>query len=153
MKKRRRTKSFIRDGRCPIPVSESTSVCMRSNKGKDTGPEVKLRKKLRENGIYGYRVSYGKLPGRPDIAFVRKKVAIFVNGCFWHRCPLCNLPVPKSHSDFWQNKFEKNIKRDAEVKKELEAIGWTPLVIWECQIKRDIQMVVDMIINLVKENE
>lgn len=94
----------IRDEKGPVPVKESTSRSMRSNKRRDTSPELMMRKALREAGMSGYRLQW-KVPGRPDIAYPGRKVAVFVNGCFWHRCPVCDLPFPKSNVDFWRAKF------------------------------------------------
>ena len=111
---------------------------MRANKAKDTKPEVLLRKALREQGLVGYRLHYKKVPGHPDISFVGKKVAIFVNGCFWHRCPHCDLPLPKSNRDWWKAKFDANIKRDTRKVEQLNELGWKVIVVWECEIKEDV---------------
>ncbi len=108
---------------------------MQANRGKDTGPELKLRKLLREAGYSGYRLHWKKAPGRPDIAYPGRRVAIFVNGCFWHRCPHCNPPTPKSNREFWEAKFAANAERDARKNAELVAAGWTVLTVWECQIE------------------
>lgn len=130
------------DNRNPPPTSEVTTKVMRSNKGKDTHPELVLRKALREAGYPGYRINWKKVPGRPDIAYPGRKIAIFVNGCFWHRCPHCNLPLPKSHTDFWQQKFERNIERDRRKTKELEKLGWNVVTIWECEIRANLPSIV-----------
>ena len=130
-------KGFQRDGRAPIPEKEVTSKVMSSNKAKDTKPELLLRKALRANGYVGYRLHYKKVPGRPDIAFVGKKLAIFVNGCFWHRCPHCDLPLPKSNTEWWKNKFDANIARDKKKVEQLEELGWRVLVVWECEVEKD----------------
>ena len=122
---------------------------MRSNKGKGTGPELVLRKSLRENGLPGYRVNWKKAPGRPDIAYPGRKVAIFVNGCFWHRCPRCDLPLPKTHTDFWLKKFNRNIERDARKTKELEDSGWIVITVWECDIRKRLQSTVARIVEIV----
>ena len=124
------------DNRNPPPTNENVSKSMRSNKGKGTKPELEVRKILRELGYPGYRLNWKKAPGRPDIAYPGRKIAIFVNGCFWHRCPVCNLPMPKSHSDFWKNKIEKNVQRDERKNKELVDAGWTVITMWECEIKK-----------------
>lgn len=129
--------SYIRDGRAPTPELEITSKVMSANKGKDTKPELALRKALRKIGIPGYRLHLKKTPGRPDIAYPRRKVAIFVHGCFWHRCPYCNLPLPNSHTDFWKKKFERNKERDIAKIHALEDVGWKVFAFWECEIKRD----------------
>ncbi len=130
---------YIRDGRAPIPKNEATSVLMRANKPKNTKPEIQLRKALWKDNLRGYRLNYKKAPGSPDIAFVSKKIAIFVHGCYWHRCPTCDLSLPKSNSTFWRNKFEKNIKRDKRKKQELQKKGWKVFIVWECEIKKDLK--------------
>lgn len=112
---------------------------MSANKGKDTNLEISLRKALWAMGIRGYRKNVKSLPGRPDIAFPSKKVAIFVNGCYWHRCPTCNFPIPKTNSDFWREKFRMNKLRDKRKIKELQKLGWRTMVIWECDIKRNLE--------------
>ena len=132
------TKSYLRDKRSPTPSSESTSKVMSANKAKDTKPEIKLRKILWKEGIRGYRLNWKKAPGRPDIAFPGRKIAIFINGCYWHRCPKCDLPLPKSNVQFWKDKFDNNIARDKKKNKELLDLGWNVLVFWECDIKSDI---------------
>jgi len=117
---------------------------MSSNKAKNTSPEIRLRKALRDSGYRGYRLNWD-VPGHPDICFPGKKIAIFINGCFWHRCPRCNLPLPKSNTEFWRTKFEKNVERDDRKNKELEDMGWIVLTIWECEIKNDLYGAVKMI--------
>ena len=125
---------------------------MKANKGRDTGPELLLRRALRETGWPGYRVNW-KVPGRPDIAYPGRKVAIFVNGCFWHRCPICNLPSPKSNVEFWKTKFEKNVERDRRKSIELNEMGWTVITVWECQIKKDVNSVVDTIVQVLSDSK
>lgn len=110
---------------------------MQGNKRADTKPELLVRRRLREAGLPGYRLQWKKAPGRPDIAFPGRKVAIFVNGCFWHRCPLCKPSVPKRNSEFWEAKFRRNVERDKRAISELEAMGWRAITIWECELKRD----------------
>lgn len=112
---------------------------MSKNRAKNTSPELLLRNYLWGSGIKGYRLHRKDFPGSPDIAFVSRKVAIFVNGCFWHRCPSCNLPLPKSNREFWRKKFISNISRDKRKRHELTELGWQVLTIWECQIKNDIE--------------
>ena len=141
------SKSYLRDGRAPIPKSENISRVMSANKGKNTKPEISLRKALWSNGIQGYRINWKKVAGRPDIAFPGKKLAIFVNGCFWHRCPICNLNSPKSNVEFWENKFSKNIERDTRKNEQLNNAGWTVITVWECEIKNDLDAVVEKVKN------
>lgn len=110
---------------------------MRGNKGKDTKPELLLRRLLREAGYPGYRLHWKKAPGRPDIAYPGLKVAVFVNGCYWHRCPHCGRPVPTTHSEYWESKFAANEARDARKDAELCAAGWTVVTVWECELRRE----------------
>ena len=126
---------------------------MRSNKSKNTKPEVLFRKALWQAGIRGYRVHWKKAPGKPDIAFPSKKIAIFLNGCFWHRCPSCNLSLPKNNQDFWKKKFARNVERDREKVEALKSENWQVLVIWECELK-DLEAVAARLINeLPRENK
>ena len=139
---------YSRDKRSPTPKSETVSRVMSANKAKNTKPELKLRHQLWKEGIRGYRLHYKKIPGSPDLVFVSKKLAIFVNGCFWHRCPKCQHSTPKNNSEFWINKFEKNKERDRKKISDLESIGWKTIVIWECDLKTDLEWV----IKIIKEN-
>jgi DNA mismatch endonuclease (patch repair protein) len=119
-------------------TSETTRKVMQANRGKDTKPELAVRHLLREMGYPGYRLQWKKAPGRPDIAYPGRKIAIFVNGCFWHHHEGCKYATtPKTNADFWQAKFKRNIERDRRVKVELEEAGWTVVVIWECELKPD----------------
>jgi DNA mismatch endonuclease, patch repair protein len=138
-------KQYIRDGRAPVPKKKSTSSVMSANKAKNTKPELWLRKALWKEGIRGYRLHWKKVPGSPDIAFPNRKLAIFVNGCYWHRCPHCKLSLPKSNSAFWKEKFDKNIERDKRKIELLKKSGWNVIVIWECMIKKDILGCVNII--------
>lgn len=128
---------YIRDKRSPKPKNDNISKVMSANKAKNTKPELLLRKALRENGFKGYRLNYNKIPGRPDIVFLKKKIAIFVNGCFWHRCPHCKLKLPKNNSTFWKDKFVKNVFRDKIKIMQLKEIGWEVKVVWECEILQE----------------
>lgn len=140
------------DHRNPSPTNDTVSKVMKANKGRDTGPELSLRKALRDAGWPGYRVNW-KVPGRPDIAYPGRKVAIFVNGCFWHRCPICDLPLPKSNVEFWKTKFEKNVERDRRKSIELNEMGWTVITVWECQIKKDVHSIVDTIVQVLSDSK
>ena len=110
---------------------------MQGNKRADTRPEILVRQRLREVGLTGYRLQWKKAPGRPDIAFPGRKVAIFVNGCYWHRCPHCHPSMPKRNVQFWEEKFRRNVTRDRQAIADLEELGWTAITIWECELKRD----------------
>ena len=120
----------------PPPSSPATTNVMKANKGANTKPELVVRKRLRDAGLVGYRLHW-KVAGKPDIAWPGKKVAIFVNGCFWHRCPHCDLPLPKSNVEYWVAKFDANQERDEHKVRELTEAGWRVHTIWECQLKKD----------------
>ena len=103
--------------------------------GKDTKPEEIVRKYLFSKG-FRYRKNDRNLPGSPDIVLPKYKTVIFVNGCFWHGHEGCKYFVwPKSNTEFWHNKIETNIARDARKRKQLEDAGWNVLIIWECQLR------------------
>jgi DNA mismatch endonuclease (patch repair protein) len=110
---------------------------MQGNRGKDTKPELLVRRLLREAGYPGYRLHWKQAPGRPDVAYPGRRVAIFVNGCYWHRCPHCQPARPKAHAEYWDAKFVANEERDARKTAQLEAAGWTVVTIWECQLRSD----------------
>lgn len=118
-------------------VSVATRHVMQANKSKNTKPELLVRAALRDAGLSGYRLHWKKAPGKPDICYPGRRVAIFVNGCFWHRCPHCALPLPKSNVDFWRAKFARNRARDERDQRLLATDGWTVLVVWECALARD----------------
>lgn len=102
-------------------------------RGKDTKPELTVRKFLHQKGLR-FRL-HAKLPGKPDLTFPKHKAVVFVHGCFWHRHEGCRFSTtPKSNPDFWQKKFSANVERDARATAQLEEIGWRVLVVWECQL-------------------
>ena len=144
---------YLRDGRAPIPKKEATSKVMSANKDRNTKPEVLLRKELWSSGIRGYRLHWKRVPGKPDLAFPRQKLAIFVNGCYWHRCPHCALPLPKTNTEFWRNKFEKNVARDKRKIDDLKVIGWDTVTIWECEIKNDVKRCLKKIVRAIGRDE
>lgn len=124
-------------GPAPRATSANARNTMRANRRRNTGPELALRAALRAAGLLGYRLDLKGVPGRPDIAFTRHKLAVFVHGCFWHRCPNCKLELPKSNRAFWRRKFELNQERDERKRVALEALGWDVLEFWECEVERD----------------
>ena len=117
-------------------VSEATRHVMQANKSKNTKPELFVRADLRKRGLRGYRIQYKRASGRPDVAFPGRRVAIFVHGCFWHRCPYCHPSNPKTNVEFWQAKFSRNRQRDERDTAELVGRGWTVVIVWECRLKK-----------------
>jgi DNA mismatch endonuclease (patch repair protein) len=117
--------------------SVTRSYNMSRIRSKNTKPEMVLRKLLWLCGLRGYRL-HSKLPGRPDIVFSRKKLAVFVDGCFWHSCPHCSDGrAPKSNTGYWSEKRRLNRERDARHTVTLEGTGWTVLRFWEHEVNRD----------------
>ncbi len=115
---------------------ETRSRIMRSIRSKNTGPELAVRRILTGMNIR-YRLHPAKVPGRPDVALIGRKLAIFVHGCFWHQHsdPGCRLrKYPHSNLGYWAPKLRRNIERDAEHIASLMEVGWKTLVVWECEI-------------------
>jgi len=113
------------------------SANMRSIKSRNTLPEIYVRRLLWKAG-YRYRIHGVKLPGKPDIIFPIRKKVIFVHGCFWHQHPLSECTDsrrPKSNTGYWGPKLDRNIERDATVLRDLDALGWQTLVVWDCQLR------------------
>ena len=119
----------------PAASSFGTHRSMQGNKGRDTKPELLVRERLRQAGLTGYRLQW-KVPGRPDVAWPGKKIAIFINGCFWHRCPRCHPSQPHKNVEYWNAKFARNVERDKENLAALNAAGWKVHVIWGCELKK-----------------
>lgn len=119
----------------------SRSENMRRIRSRDTTPELTVRRALRQIGYTGYRLHRRDLPGRPDVAFVGRKKAIFVHGCFWHghSCPEGSRQ-PRSNTGYWLPKIEHNRERDGRTVRDLEAAGWVVLVLWECEIGTQDQL-------------
>lgn len=107
-------------------------------KGKDTKIEVEVRKYLFSKG-YRFRKNDKRYPGKPDIVLPTYHVAIFVHGCFWHRHEGCkDATTPKTRTEFWLEKFDKNVKNDRIKQEKLRELGGKVIVIWECEIKKDL---------------
>lgn len=122
----------------PVASSPGTRKSMQGNKGKDTCLEKYFRSAVWNAGFRGYRVNVSHLPGRPDMCFPGRRIAIFIHGCFWHRCPRCKLGLPKNNALFWQEKFNQNAVRDKKSVSALKKQGWRVLVVWECQIRDNL---------------
>lgn len=114
------------------PAERSARMALiRSN---DTSPEVTLRRALHRLGLR-YVLRKKGLPGKPDLVFPKHRAVVFVHGCFWHRHHGCKIATtPKSNTQFWTDKFDRNVARDARVQDELQARGWRVFVAWECEL-------------------
>lgn len=124
---------------------EKRSWNMSRIKGKDTKIEVEVRKYLFSKG-YRFRKNDKRYPGKPDIVLPKYHVAIFVHGCFWHRHEGCkDATTPKTRTEFWLEKFDKNVKNDQIKQEKLRELGWKVIVIWECELKRNFQETMDKV--------
>lgn len=120
-----------------VHSKEVRSFNMSQIKGKNTKPEMLVRKFLFSNGIR-YRLHDKKLPGKPDMVFPKYKKALFINGCFWHGHEGCKyFVIPKTRTDWWLNKINGNRKKDIESIAALKKLGWKVMTIWECELKPD----------------
>lgn len=115
--------------RRPPPLSPAVSNQMKRMRRASTKPELLIRRELHRRGLR-FRVNHPALPGRPDIAFTRVHLAIFVDGCFWHRCPQHGV-TPKNNRDWWEAKLRRNVERDREKDAALSALGWQVRHFWE----------------------
>ena len=116
---------------------EKRSWNMSRIRSSDTALEIKIRRYLYSRNIR-YRLSY-PVSGKPDITFPRQRTAVFIDGCFWHMHGCSLSVIPKTSSEFWKNKLEKNRQRDETVTMELETQGWKVVRIWECEIEKNLE--------------
>jgi len=116
--------------------ANTRSRMMAGIKGKNTAPEVRLRRALHRAG-FRFRLHSSKLPGKPDIVLPKHRTAIFVHGCYWHRHEGCrNASVPKSNAAFWKEKFARNVERDSSNVANLIEAGWRVCIVWECAVRQ-----------------
>tara|TARA_Y100000748_G_C15493992_1_gene487536 strand:+ start:1840 stop:2250 length:411 start_codon:yes stop_codon:yes gene_type:complete len=114
---------------------KTRSKNMAAIKGKDTKPELAVRKYLHNKGLR-YTLHNKELPGKPDLTLKRYNSVVFVNSCFWHRHKKCKKSVmPKSNTEFWRDKLEKNVARDKKNIRLLKKQGWNVLLFWECELE------------------
>ncbi|HDR9808128.1 TPA: DNA mismatch endonuclease Vsr [Burkholderia cenocepacia] len=118
-----------------MSVEESRSRTMRAIKSKDTRPEIIVRRLIHSMG-FRFRLHRKDLPGSPDLVFVARRKVIFVHGCFWHGHDCARgSRLPKTNTEYWQNKIKKNHKRDMESIARLKELGWKSCVVWECELR------------------
>ena len=128
---------------------EQRSWNMSRIRGKDTSIEMKVRLWLFRHG-YRYRKNVKKLPGKPDIVLRPYDSVIFVHGCFWHRHAGCkNATIPKTRTDFWQSKFKHNVASDQKNKSELEKMGFRVIVLWECDIQKNMDEEMKQVVRII----
>ena len=125
---------------------EHRSWNMAQIKGKDTKIEVKVRQYLFSKG-FRFRKNDKRFPGKPDVVLPKYKTVIFVNGCFWHMHEGCKQGrLPKSNVDYWREKLAKNVENDKKHTEQILEMGWTPITIWECELKKNFEDTMDKII-------
>ena len=117
-------------------VSSVRSRNMAAIRGKDTAPELAVRRILHAMGLR-FRLHRKDLPGRPDIVLPKHRTVVFVHGCFWHRHKGCRYTTtPKTRQEFWQSKFAANVERDGRNRTDLQQLGWRVIVVWECELRQ-----------------
>jgi DNA mismatch endonuclease (patch repair protein) len=132
---------------------EQRSLLMASIRGKDTRPERLVRGVLHRMG-FRFRLHRRDLPGKPDVVLPRWRTILFVHGCFWHQHHDCKgATTPRSHSDFWREKFARNAERDARVAAQLRDLGWRVEVVWECETRKPELLAERLYELLVRESE
>ena len=131
---------------------EKRSWNMSRIKGKDTSIEVKVRRYLFSKG-FRFRKNDKRYPGKPDIVLPKYKTVIFINGCFWHMHPGCKQGrLPKSNVEYWRKKLEKNILNDKLHIQQIERMGWSSIVLWECELKKDFDGVMEKLLKQLYTN-
>lgn len=118
-------------------TKKQRSFCMSHIRSRNTAPELKFRNYLRKKGLKNYRVK-NNIRGKPDIYFPKKKIAVFIDGCFWHKCPKCFVG-PKTKKTYWMKKIKRNIERDKEINSILKKNKIKVLRIWEHEINKNIE--------------
>lgn len=131
---------------------ERRSWNMSRIKGKDTKIEIKVRQYLFSKG-FRFRKNDKRYPGKPDVVLPKYKTVIFVNGCFWHQHPNCiQARLPKSNTEYWKAKMEKNVANDQLHYEKLQAMGWTVKVLWECELKKNFDIIMDQLATELIQN-
>lgn len=130
--------------------SRTRSQIMARVRSRNTQPEMEVRRALHRAG-YRFRLHRSDLPGKPDLVFPQYRIALFVHGCFWHRHGCKRTTMPATNREFWSKKFCRTLERDQRALRELEEVGWTTNVIWECQLDTGIASLVKMLSEVATE--
>lgn len=139
----------------PPASSAAISRTMKGNRSKGTKPEAMFTRMVWAAGGKGYRKHYRRLPGNPDLAFNKAKIAVFFHGCFWHLCPHCSAKrdlVPTLNRDYWEPKLRGNVQRFEHHREQLERLGYRVLVIWGCEFKREPEAVARSVADAVQRS-
>lgn len=126
--------------RPPPASSPAATAVMKANRPRDTSLELTVRRALWARGVRGYRIAPRGIPGRPDVTFRRDRLAVFINGCFWHQhgCSASTSRIPKSNRSYWSLKFSLNKIQDSKKEEALRALGWKVVTLWECEIRSSV---------------
>lgn len=129
--------------------SEQRRLNMSRIRGRDTGPEILVRKALHAKG-HRFRLHRRDLPGSPDLVLPKWRVAVFVHGCFWHRhaCPYFKMPTTRR--EFWEQKITRNVQRDVEAQTALKVAGWRTLIVWECALRGRQKLTPDELMDAIE---
>ena len=131
-------------------TKEQRSRNMSHVRGKNTKIEVKVRSYLFWKG-FRFRKNDHRLPGTPDVVLPKYKTVIFVNGCFWHQHPGCKkATIPETNHDFWEKKLSSNVVNDKLDRDALEAMGWKVITVWECELKKNFEDVMERIVHILQ---
>ena len=130
---------------------EQRSYNMSRIKGKNTKPELLIRKWLWSQG-YRYRLHRKDLPGKPDIVFSGRKRVVFVHGCFWHKHDCKYFKWPQTNSEFWKKKINENVRRDQKNYRTLTVYGWSYFIVWECQVRGENSEILGQLKNFIEES-
>lgn len=132
-----------------IWTQDKRSLVMSKIRSKNTKPEIILRKALFSRG-FRYKIHDKSLPGKPDLVLSKYKTIIFVHGCFWHYHSECKEgKVPKTNTKFWAEKLSKNVERDAKHIQALTALGWKTITVWECDIEKRLNAILEAVITKI----
>ena len=132
---------------------EKRSWNMAQIRSKDTSIEVKVRKYLFAQG-FRFRKNDKRFPGKPDIVLPKYKTVVYIHGCFWHRHSGCKrATMPKSKTEYWEEKFQRNVKNDTLHVEQIKDMGWNPIVIWECEINKNFDATMDKLIETIRNGE
>lgn len=133
-----------------VVSAEVRSRMMAGIRGRNTRPELLLRRELHARGLR-FRLHRKDLPGSPDLVFPRYKAVVFVHGCFWHRHDDCRYAsTPATRTEFWQKKFAANVARDRKVESDLTTLGWRVAVVWECALRKGVDQAGERIADWLK---
>lgn len=132
-----------------VITKTARSVLMSKIRSKNTLLEIRFRQGLWASGIRGWRLHSKKLPGKPDLFFSKKKIAIFIDGCFWHGCPKC-YRKPKSNLDYWNPKIRRNKTNDRINSRKLIKAGWHVVRVWEHDVNENLELAISKISILIR---